>query len=409
MLDITCAYDFANFAVAEINPSPHAFRCVASPPFMKSHSVPALALAIACALPTLATAQETKPAPAKEAPAEKLPPEVMAVVDGVKIMNTEVDAELAKMLAGRGMPPDAIPMEQRKQVTRNIVENMVTERLLNAQAKGVEITDAEFDAELKKLTDARGDIDKFSQSQGMSVAQLKTKLREMMQQRKWMDKATAGKVPEISDAEAKEFYDKNPQFFQVPEQVRASHILFMVDQTAEPAKVTEALKKAEAAIKRTAKEDFAKLAGELSEEPGAKERGGDLDFFPRQGAMVEPFAAAAFALKKGEVSKEPVRSQFGYHIIKVTDRKEGKTNTFEESKELIKNRNGMDRKRGVYDQVFAELRAKAKVVINLPDPTPPPQAPAAEATPPVAAPKPKGPPVEAVTPPVSAPPVPEKK
>ena len=124
--------------------------------------------------------------------------------------------------------------------------------------------------------------------------------------------------------------------------------------------------------------------------------------------MVEPFAAAAFALKKGEVSKEPVRSQFGYHIIKVTDRKEGKTNTFEESKELIKNRNGMDRKRGAIDGILAELRTKAKVVINLPEPTPPPPVPAAVATPPVAAPKPKGPPVEAVTPPVSAPPIPAK-
>ena len=383
---------------------------------MKSHSVPALALAIACAIPTLATAQE-KPAAAKPAapaaeapaaPAEKLPVEVMAVVNGVKIMNTEVEAEMAKMLAGRGMPADAIPPEQKKQVTRMIVENMVSERLLALETKDIEVTDADFDAELKKLTDARGDLDKFAQSQGMSVVQLKGKLRDMMKQRKWMDKATAGKVPEISDAEAKEFYDSNPQFFLVPEQVSASHILFMVDQTAEPAKVTEALKKAEAAVKRTAKEDFAKLAGELSEEPGAKERGGDLGFFPRQGAMVEPFAAAAFALKKGEVSKEPVRSQFGYHIIKVTDRKEGKTNTFEESKELIKNRNGMDRKRGAIDGILAELRTKAKVVINLPEPTPPPPVPAAVATPPVAAPKPKGPPVEAVTPPVSAPPIPAK-
>jgi parvulin-like peptidyl-prolyl isomerase len=377
---------------------------------MKLNSVPALALSIACALPTLAPAQD-KPAapaaaPAQAAPAEKLPPEVMAVVNGQKIMNTEVDAEMKKMLASRGMPPDAIPPEQKKMVTRMIVDNMVSERLLTDASKDAEVKDAEFDAELKKLTDARGDLDKFAQAQGMSAEQMKGELRKMMKQRKWMDAQLAGKVADISDAEAKEFYDKNPQFFQVPEQVRASHILFMLDQAAAPEKVTETLKKAEAAIKRTEKEDFAKLAGELSEEPGAKERGGDLDFFPRQGAMVEPFAAAAFAMKKGDVSKEPVRTQFGYHIIKVTDRKEGKTNTFEESKELIKNRNGWDRKRGAIDGVIADLKTKAKVTINLPEPTPPPaiQPPVAPA-----APKPKGPPVEAVTPPVSAPPIPDKK
>jgi len=127
--------------------------------------------------------------------------------------------------------------------------------------------------------------------------------------------------------------------------------------------------------------------------------------------MVEPFAAAAFALKKGEVTKEPVRTQFGYHVIKVTDRKEGKKNTFDESKELIKSRQEWDRKRGLIDGVLADLRAKAKVIINLPEPAPRPAAPApaSVATPPVAAPQPKRQPVEAVTPPVSAPPIPEKK
>jgi parvulin-like peptidyl-prolyl isomerase len=381
---------------------------------MKSNSVPALAFALACAIPTIATAQDKPAAPATiaapAAPAEKLPPEVMAVVNGQKITNTEVEAELKKVMAGRGMPPDAIPPEQKKQVVRMIVDNMISERLLTAETKDTELSDADFAAELKKLTDARGDLEKFAQTQGMSAEQMKGELKKMMKQRKWMDAKLAGKVPELSDAEAKEFYDKNPQYFVVPEQVRASHVLFMVDQAATPEKVAEAMKKAEAATKRAATEDFAKLAGELSEEPGAKERGGDLDFFPRQGAMVEPFAAAAFALKKGEVTKEPVRTQFGYHVIKVTDRKEGKTNTFEESKELIKTRQGWDRKRGSIDGVIAELKAKAKIVINLPAPTPPtPQLPQSVATPPIAAPKPKGPPVEAVTPPVSAPPIPEKK
>ncbi len=376
-------------------------------------SVPALAMAIVCALPSLATAQDkpapAKPAPPATAPAEKLPPELLAVVDGEKITNTEVEAQLNKMLAGRGMPPDSIPPEQKKMIVRNIVDNMVSDRLITNASKGVEVPDADFDAELKKLTEARGDIETFSKSQGMTVVQLKGELRKMMQQRKWMDKALEGKAPEVSDTEAKEFFDKNPDKFVVPALVRASHILFMVPADAAPEKVTEALKKAEAATKRGAAEDFAKLAGELSEEPGAKERGGDLDFFPREGAMVEPFAAAAFALKKGEVSKEPVRSQFGYHVIKVTDRKEGKTNTFDESKDLIKKNLGWDRKRQFIDGVLAELRAKAKVTINLPEPTPPPQQPPLGiATPPVAAPRPKGPPVEAVTPPVSAPPLPPK-
>ncbi|MEK0448613.1 MAG: hypothetical protein RL088_881 [Verrucomicrobiota bacterium] len=382
---------------------------------MKHNSVPALALAIACAIPNLSKAQD-KPTPAKsDAPAvelaEKLPADVAAAINGEKISMKELEAEMAKMMASRGMPPDAIPPEQRSMVARMILDNMVSERLLTAATKDTEVGEKDFEAELKKLTDARGDLEKFAQTQGMTAEQLKGELRKMMKQRKWIDAQLAGKTAEVTDAEAKDFYDKNPQYFMVPEQVRASHVLFMVDQTAPPEKVTEALKKAEAATKRAATEDFAKLAAELSEEPGAKERGGDLDFFPRQGAMVEPFAAAAFALKKGEVTKEPVRTQFGYHVIKVTDRKEGKKNTFDESKELIKSRQGWDRKRGLIDGVLADLRAKAKVIINLPEPAPRPAAPApaSVATPPVAAPQPKRQPVEAVTPPVSAPPIPEKK
>ena len=377
---------------------------------MTSKSVPALALAFACALPSFASAQD-KPAaaPAPVAvPAEKLPAEILAVVDDEKITNVQVEAEMKKMLAARGMPVDAIPPEQRVMVTRMVVDNMVSERLLSRAAKDTVVTDADFDAELKKLTDARGELEKFAQSQGMTGEQMKGELRKMMQQRKWMDTALAGKAPEVSDAEAMEFYTKNPQNFQVPEQVRASHILFMVDPDATPDKVTATLKKAEAAQKRAEKEDFAKLATELSEDPEAKKNGGDLDFFPRQGPP-PAIVAAAFPLKKGELAKEPVRTEMGYHIIKLTDRKDAKANTFDESKDLIKTRLGWDRKRGFIDGVLAELRTKSKVVINLPEPPPRPQAPATVATPPVQAPRPKGPPVEAVTPPVSAPPLPPKK
>src|SRR4030095_16334553 len=78
-------------------------------------------------------------------------------------------------------------------------------------------------------------------------------------------------------------------------------------------------------------EEFEKLALELSEDPSAKENHGDLNFFARE-QMVPEFSDAAFKLKKGEISPEPVRSNFGFHIIKVTDRKEGSAQTFPEVK-----------------------------------------------------------------------------
>lgn len=359
---------------------------------MKMKIIPAVAMAIAFPLFAFA-AEPVNPAPALA------DTDVVAVLDGEKISYKELTAELSRVMAQRGMPVDSIPVQQRPTLEKLVLENMIAERLLEAASKDTVLDEKDFEAEMKKITDARGDLEKFAQSQGITGDKMKGELRRMMRQRKWVNAQLEGRMKEISDAEAKEFYDKNPQYFMMPEQVRASHILFMVDQTAPPEKVTEALKKAEAATKRAATEDFAKLAGELSEEPGAKERGGDLNFFPRSGAMVEPFAAAAFALKKGEVSKEPVRSQFGYHVIKVTDRKDATKNTFEDSKQVIKDRQNWDRKRSLIDDVIAELRAKAKVTLHLPEPPAPKTEPV-----PV-----KRAPIEAVTPPVSAPPLPAAK
>src|SRR5690606_24013284 len=109
--------------------------------------------------------------------------------------------------------------------------------------------------------------------------------------------------------------------FETPEQVRASHIL--VD---EKAKAEELL----AQLKNGA--DFAELAKEHSKD-GSAAQGGDLDYFGR-GRMVAPFEEAAFALNVGEIS-DVVESQFGFHIIKLTDKKAAETATFEDKKEEI--------------------------------------------------------------------------
>jgi parvulin-like peptidyl-prolyl isomerase len=196
-----------------------------------------------------------------------------------------------------------------------------------------------------------------------------------MAQRQWVNDQIKDTAADATEAEAKEFYEKNPKSFETPEQVRASHILFRLTPDASPEKVTETMKKAEAAVVRAKKEDFAKLAAELSEEPGAKERGGDLSFFPRKGAMVEPFAEAAFKLKKDEVSAEPVRTEFGYHVIKVTDRKESGKQGFDEAKPNIVAYLSNQKKKAAVDELIVAMRSKAEVKMNLAAPAAP--APAA--------------------------------
>lgn len=120
-----------------------------------------------------------------------------------------------------------------------------------------------------------------------------------------------------NDKKIDDYYSDHIAEFLQEEKVRASHILIKVEagQNEEERK-----KKAQDILARVNKgEDFAALAKAESDDPGSKIKGGDLDFFIKT-AMVKEFADAAFAMKPGEVSKEPVKSVFGYHIIKVTDR-----------------------------------------------------------------------------------------
>ena len=139
----------------------------------------------------------------------------------------------------------------------------------------------------------------------------------------------------VSDADIKSYYEQNAKRYTTEEQRRASHILITAPKDA-PAKERAAAKaKAEALLAQVRKNpgDFAKLAKENSQDPGSAERGGDLDFFGK-GMMVKPFEDAAYKLQKGQIS-DVVESEFGYHIIKVTDIKPGGVRTLEQVKDEI--------------------------------------------------------------------------
>jgi peptidyl-prolyl cis-trans isomerase D len=148
--------------------------------------------------------------------------------------------------------------------------------------------------------------------------------------------AYLAKFQTVTDDEIQKYYAANKDALQDPVQIHARHILVTVkDSDSEAAK-----KKAKERIDKIYKEakagaDFAKLAKNNSDGPSAA-NGGDLGWFGK-GAMVPDFEKAAFALKKGEVS-EPIRTQFGWHVIKVEDKKEGTTKTLEEARDEIKNR-----------------------------------------------------------------------
>jgi len=148
----------------------------------------------------------------------------------------------------------------------------------------------------------------------------------------------------VSDDELKSYYDSHKDEFKTQDMIKARHILVRVDSSASDDEKKKAKERIELYLKKIKDgEDFAKLASDFSDDPGSKAKGGDLDFFPR-GRMVKPFEDAAFSLKPGQTSGI-VETQFGFHIIKVEDRKDSSVESFDVVKERLKQKLSQDRTR----------------------------------------------------------------
>jgi peptidyl-prolyl cis-trans isomerase C len=155
----------------------------------------------------------------------------------------------------------------------------------------------------------------------------------------------------VSDQEVKDYYEKNKEKFAPVTQINASHILVKTEDEAK--KILERLKKGE---------DFAQLAKKYSIDTVSAKNGGELGYFSR-GQMVPEFEAAASRLKPGEISR-PVKTKFGYHIIKVTDKKVGQVVEFEKVKNLISQNLMGEKQKEVFDSYIEGLKKSYKVEIN---------------------------------------------
>jgi peptidyl-prolyl cis-trans isomerase C len=338
-----------------------------------------LALPIVAALATAAEPAKPKPAPApagaklpvnEAAPAPKPfePKDPIAVVDGENITIAEVEKVLDGMLAQRGGSAKDVPAEMKPELYRQVIDAVVVERLVTKQSGQIEVTDADVAAEFaqfaKRFPDEKTMAEQLA-STGQTVASLQKEIRKFIQQQRWMD-GQLGDKAKVSEAEIEAYYKENPDQFKMPEQVRASHILVQLDKEAPEADVKAKQAAAEKILARVKKgEDFGKLAEEFSEDPSAKENHGDLDFFQRE-QMVPEFSDAAFKLKKGEVSATPVRSEFGLHIIKVTDRKEPGTVALAEAKPQLASYLEQQKRQVEMGKILRVLRESAKVQVNLP-------------------------------------------
>ncbi len=243
-----------------------------------------------------------------------------------------------QLLGSQGMSPEMFEAGVRAELSSRQVlagiagsgfsSNAAADLALGAYFEKREIQLARFDTAdfSARLSPSDADLEQFYKTnQKLFQAPEQASIEYVL-----LDVDSVKKNISVNEADLKTYYEQNAQRLGSAEERRASHVLIASPKTAPAADRTKAKVKAEEllALVKKAPDTFAAVATKNSQDPGSAPNGGDLDFFAR-GAMVKPFEEAAFSMKKGEIS-EVIESDFGYHIIKLTDIKAAKQRSFEE-------------------------------------------------------------------------------
>jgi len=283
-------------------------------------------------------------------------------VNGKPITRGELDFTVKGMAQGR------VPPERHAAFRRDVLNSLIDQELVYQKAveSKVDVTPAEVSASIAQVRSTFPDQKAFEAElakDGMTIATVESMFRHNMIIDKYIKTAVVGQVKVTPEDEAK-FYQENLDKMKHPEQVRASHILVRVEQNAPPEqKAAQKAKAEEALAKARSGSDFAALAKEYSQDPGSAERGGDLGYFGK-GSMVPPFEQAAFGLKVGAIS-DLVETNFGYHIIKVTDHRPEGVAPIADVRERIHEYLANQKVQGEVQKLTASLRKQAKVEISL--------------------------------------------
>jgi parvulin-like peptidyl-prolyl isomerase len=302
-------------------------------------------------------AQTPPPSPAPTAmPPTAAPAKPLAVVNGDIISLAEVDAVLNQ----DGPRPVQLTETQLREMRMRTVALMIDEMLIEQFLKqaGPRVDPAEV---AKKMAEVEADwkqkgknLQEFLKQSGQSEAQFRMDITRYLQ---W---ATYLKA-RITDEDIKRYYDENKDFFDGV-LVRASHVLLLVPAGATDGQRQQAREKLLALRQEivSGKLDFAEAAKKHSQCPSGP-NGGDIGPFPRKGRVDEVIAKAAFAMQPGQVS-DIVQTDYGLHLIKVTERRPGQPSDFTKIKESVRGMCEME----VRGNLLVQLHKAAKVEVNLP-------------------------------------------
>ncbi len=254
--------------------------------------------------------------------------DVIVTVNGEKILRKDFDRRLNVF---RRMNQDVTRII-KLQVVDQLTKKVLLKQFVDKQ--DISTSSEEVQVELEKIkfflqnnpNNADKPLEEILETQGSSISELEKEVSRALALSKYLEKS-------VTDADKRSYFDANKDAFNGA-RAKASHVLIDTRNMQTDAEMEEAKKMIEIVKMEIDKgADFAEMAKKYSNCPSA-EKGGDIGFFQRKGSIVEEFAKVAFAMEVGEIS-EPVKTQFGYHIIKVTEKEEGKEVSYEDVSDMV--------------------------------------------------------------------------
>jgi peptidyl-prolyl cis-trans isomerase C len=293
----------------------------------------------------------------------KTTPSPVATVNGSPIPGADFDTELDQLKMRYLQQGRQLGDEEIEKFKESILGILINRELLyqESQRQGITVDENKVSEQLmsaKKRFPSEAEFKKTMEEMNLTEADIKFQITRAMAIRDLVEKDITKNI-NISDEETKAYYDKNPEAFKQTEEVKASHILIKVDADADASKkamAREKIEKVQAKLKNG--EDFSTLAKEYSEGP-SNVKGGDLGYFKR-GQMVKPFEETAFNLQPNEISGV-VETQFGYHLIKIYDKKPEGTITYKDAKDKISQYLKQEKGKAEIRKYIDKLKEKAEI------------------------------------------------
>lgn len=290
---------------------------------------------------------------------------IVVTVNGRHIMQSDLSKEIEGQLKRMMAPTEILTSAMRFEMRRKAIDTLVERRVIADRIafKKVTVKDEEIYKRMQETAQQAGvNVDSFLSmvmvNEGVGPDELKKRIGMEMCFDKLIKMEAGAKAFEVKEAEAKRYYDKHVYEFRTPTAVRASHILLKMEGKSAEAKakvkVDDIMKQVRSGI------DFGMLVSRYSDDENTRKTGGDLGFFTEENMMPE-IAEVALSLIPGEVAN-PIKMPYGYHIVKVTDRKEGVQIPYEQAREDIIKWLGEEKKRGFSVQYVAHLLSRARIV-----------------------------------------------